>query len=383
MHNSPTKAVVLMSLSAFFSGMVFYAPLATLYRQHRGITVWQMSIIESVSLALMMALELPWGYIADRIGYRRTLILSFSFLFVSKIVFFGANNFFLFLLERILLAIAFSALSGVDIAYLHQCKAGHKELAQYQGSMFLGLFAVALVFPLFTEVYTQSALLTIGSHLCALLFILLLPREGRAGEASSLPKRSLVKTITALVRNKPLLLYVGGNSMLFGINQVVTLLLVQLCYLEVGLPLSLFGIPFLLLTGISSAGSLLSAPFVARIGALPATVSAFFLSFAGLLLLSSLHAVVVVLVGAVLVRVGAVLVQPLYFSVTAKASDGAALATALSLNSLVGSCMELVLTLILGFLAETNLALSLLIAGGLLIGALGTLWYSRSILHES
>ncbi|HKL56812.1 MAG TPA: hypothetical protein VJ854_00310 [Sphaerochaeta sp.] len=89
MHNSPTKAVVLMNLSAFFSGMVFYAPVATLYRQSRGITVWQMSIIEAVSLVLMMALELPWGYVADRIGYKRTLSLSFLFLFVSKIVFFG------------------------------------------------------------------------------------------------------------------------------------------------------------------------------------------------------------------------------------------------------------------------------------------------------
>ncbi|HKM08350.1 MAG TPA: MFS transporter [Sphaerochaeta sp.] len=136
MQNANKKAVVLMNLSAFFSGMVFYAPVATLYRQNRGITIWQMSIIEAVSLALMMALELPWGYISDRIGYRRTLIISFSFLFVSKIVFFGADNFSLFLMERILLAIAFSALSGVDIAYLHRCNAGHKELGWYQGSMF-------------------------------------------------------------------------------------------------------------------------------------------------------------------------------------------------------------------------------------------------------
>lgn len=181
MHISHTKVVVLMNFSAFFSGMVFYAPVATLYRQSRGISIWQMSIIEAVSLALMMALELPWGYISDRIGYRRTLVLSFSFLLVSKIVFFGADSFSLFLLERILLAIAFSALSGVDIAYLHRCGATHKELAQYQGCMFLGLLAVAFVFPFLAEVYAQSASLTIVSHLFALLCILLLPRERGGG----------------------------------------------------------------------------------------------------------------------------------------------------------------------------------------------------------
>ena len=382
MQNANKKAVVLMNLSAFFSGMVFYAPVATLYRQNRGITIWQMSIIEAVSLALMMALELPWGYISDRIGYRRTLIISFSFLFVSKIVFFGADNFSLFLMERILLAIAFSALSGVDIAYLHRCNAGHKELGWYQGSMFLGLLSVALVFPLFTEVYTQSAFLTIVSHLCALLFILLLPRESRIENDFALQKKSMAETITTLVQNKPLLLYVGGNTVLFGINQMITLILVQLCYVRVGIPISMFGFPFLLLVGISSVGSFLSASFATRLGAFPATVSAFLLSLAGLILLSSLHGVFVVLLGAVLIRLGATLVQPLYFSVTAKASEGSDLATALSLNSLLGTCVELFLTLVLGFLAEKNLALSLQIAGLLLVVALVAIMYSRSILRR-
>ena len=247
MHNSPTKAVVLMNLSAFFSGMVFYAPVATLYRQNRGITVWQMSIIESITLVLMMALELPWGYVADRIGYKRTLSLSFLFLFVSKIVFFGANSFSLFLVERLLLAIAFSAQSGVDIAYLHRCGASHRQLAQYQGSLFLGLVVVALVFPLFSEVYSQSALFTIISHFLALSVILFLPRENQKEGDFSHPKPSIVGTIETLVKNRMLLTYIGGSTVLFGLNQVVTLLLAQLCYVRVGIPLALFGFPFLLL----------------------------------------------------------------------------------------------------------------------------------------
>ncbi len=382
MHNANKKAVVLMNLSAFFSGMVFYAPVATLYRQNRGITLWQMSIIEAVNLALVMALELPWGYIADRIGYRRTLVLSFSFLFVSKVVFFGADSFSLFLFERILLAIAFSAISGVDIAYLHRCKAGHKELGQYQGSMFLGLFAVALVFPLFTEVFTQSAFLTIVSHFFALVFILLLPRESTGDDFSSLPKVSLVKTISVLAKNTTLLLYVIGNTVLFGINQMVTVFLVQLCYKRVGIPLSMFGLPFILLVVSSFCFSYLSAPLVAHLGGFAVTVCAFVLSCMGLVLLSSLQGVVVVLLGTVMIRLGATLVQPLYFSITAKASEGSDIATSLSLNSLLGTCIELFLTLILGFLAEKNLALSLQIAGGLLVGSLGAIWYSRSIFHE-
>lgn len=383
MHNPTTRALVLMNLSAFFSGMVFYAPIATLYRQNRGITIWQMSIIEAVSLSLMMALEIPWGYVADRIGYRRTLVASFSLLFISKIVFFSATSFPLFLIERILLAIAFSALSGVDIAYLHSYKAGQKELGHYQGSMFLGLLVVALVFPLFTEIFVQSAFLTIVSHLFALSFIQLLPREKRGGVEGAHPKTSLQETIGALAKNRKVLFFVIGNTLLFGINQMVTIILVQLFYARVGIPLSMFGLPFLLLVVSSSLCSYLSAALVARLGGFPLTAFAFMLSVVGLLLLSTLGGVVVVLLGSVMVRMGATLVQPLYFSVTAKASEGRALATSLSINSLLGTCIELFLTLVLGFLAEKSLALSLQIAIGLLILALGLIYSSRSLLTES
>ncbi|MDY0287687.1 MAG: MFS transporter [Sphaerochaeta sp.] len=383
MHNANKRALVLMNLSAFFSGMVFYAPIATLYRQNRGISVWQMSVIEAISLVLMMALELPWGYIADRIGYRRTLMVSFSLLFISKIVFFGATTFSIFLFERILLAIALSALSGVDIAYLHTCKATQKELGHYQGSMFLGLLAVALIFPLFREVYIQSAFLTIITHLIALLFILCLPRESHVADESSLPKISILKTVTTLVYNKKLLLYVGANAVLFGVNQVVTIFLVQLCYARVGIALSMFALPFLLLVITSTCLSYLSAPLVTRFGAFPLTVGAFMLACIGLILLSSLHDSVVVIFGSVLIRIGATLVQPLYFSVTAKVSEGSDLATSLSLNSLLGTCIELLLTLVLGFWAERNLALSLQGAGVALIGALVALYFSRSLIRGS
>lgn len=63
-----------MLLLGFLQAMVFYAPIATLYRQAQGITLSQITIIESICLALCLLLELPWGIVADKIGYKRTMI---------------------------------------------------------------------------------------------------------------------------------------------------------------------------------------------------------------------------------------------------------------------------------------------------------------------
>ena len=72
---------------ALLQGMVFYGPIATLYRQAQGVSVLEITIIESISLALGILLEIPWGVLADRIGYRRTMICCSGLYFISKIVF--------------------------------------------------------------------------------------------------------------------------------------------------------------------------------------------------------------------------------------------------------------------------------------------------------
>lgn len=63
------KNIYLMYAISCLQGMVFYGPIATLYRQAQGVTVFEITLIESISLVLCLLLELPWGIIADRIGY--------------------------------------------------------------------------------------------------------------------------------------------------------------------------------------------------------------------------------------------------------------------------------------------------------------------------
>ena len=48
-----------MHAISFFQGMVFYSSIATLYRQAAGISVFQITVIESVSLVLSFVFEIP------------------------------------------------------------------------------------------------------------------------------------------------------------------------------------------------------------------------------------------------------------------------------------------------------------------------------------
>lgn len=86
---------ILYSMSSL-QGMVFYSSVSTLYRQAAGITLFQLSVIEGISLVLTIVLELPWGILADYIGYRRTMIICSFLFFLSKLVFWQADSFLIF-----------------------------------------------------------------------------------------------------------------------------------------------------------------------------------------------------------------------------------------------------------------------------------------------
>ncbi|WP_320127726.1 MFS transporter [uncultured Sphaerochaeta sp.] len=375
MNNTSRRALVLMNLSAFCSGMVFYAPVATLYRQTRGLDLAQIALIEAISLALTLALELPWGHLADRIGYRLTLVISFFFLFISKIVFFSAFSFSLFVVERVLLAIANSAASGVDTAYLASFDSRQKTFGVYQGFQFAGLVVVALAFPFFSKVYHDSALLTIFSNGLAFIFILFLPREVPDKVLQKKKKHVPLRvSLEQVWKDWPFLIFIASVSLLFSVNQVVTVFLVQVCYRNAGLDASSFGYPFLILVVLSFLAAVLSTRLTEFFGKIGSFILCFALSFLGVLLLAWQKNLVVVLLGVFALRFGAAALYPLVISIEAKQAQGKQSATILSVYALFSEGIELLLTLVLGTLANTNLSFSLLLAGGIvLIGLFGIL----------
>ena len=87
------KNIPLLCVITFLQGMVFYASVATLYREAAGLSMLQIGTIEAVNLALSMALEVPWGWLADRIGYRRTMIACNVLFLVTKVIFWQAEGF--------------------------------------------------------------------------------------------------------------------------------------------------------------------------------------------------------------------------------------------------------------------------------------------------
>jgi len=210
------KNIYLFYAIALFQGMVFYAPVATLYRQSRGIGIFQITLIESISLALCLALEIPWGFVADKIGYKKTILICNLLYFASKIVFWKANGFAMFLVERLMLSVVMSGLSGCDSAFLY-ISAGKDDAPRvfgiYSAMGTAGLLTASAVFSLFLrDDYALSGLLTVFSYGVSLVLTLFSTEVENNVENPKSFYEQIKELLTVLKSGRQFLLFFNCSS---------------------------------------------------------------------------------------------------------------------------------------------------------------------------
>ena len=229
---------ILYSIS-FLQGMVFYSSVSTLYRQAAGITLFQLSVIEGISLVLTIVLELPWGILADYIGYRRTMISCSFLFFLSKLVFWQADSFFDFLSERILISITIAGLSGVDSSILYLSvprEEVHRAFSIYGNLSEAGLLCSAAIYAGWMKnqyrlaggwtvlVYGVAALLSLGIQ------------DVRPGEQEKRNEKSFVflDAFRQLLKNKMLELFLIAVALFQESHHMIVIFLNQLQYIKCG-----------------------------------------------------------------------------------------------------------------------------------------------------
>ena len=244
------KNIILMCAIAFLQGMVFYSAVSTIYRQTQGITLLEMGIIESVLSILILILEVPWGMVCDRIGYKKTLIICNFIYLLSKIVFWRADSFMLFLCERILLGIVISGLSGCDSALIY-VSTGKEEAAgvfgYYHASSTIRMMIASLMFSLFIkDDILKSGVWTIYPYALAFLLTFFLKDvKGKNDNITSFSKEGFSYCLKSL---KKMFLFLIAATLLTETTHTLGVFYNQLQYEQVGISVEWYGILYTLMT---------------------------------------------------------------------------------------------------------------------------------------
>ena len=353
----------------FLQGLIFYGAISTVYRQARGLSMAEIFLIESVSWILMLLLEVPWGWFADRFGYKRTLVIANFVFFASKIVFFAAASFPMFLFERVLLSVALSGLSGCDVTLLYLSKAPETDserlFARYGWFSTGGLLAASLLSPLILRIsMAATAWLTMIPYGAAFVMTLfLIDVKGNREE-----KPSILGSFRVILKNRCFLLFVAAGALLTEVVQSVTVFLNQLQYTRSGIGITWFGLLLALMQVIrliTVKSHVLSGRF-GRLRAIGGLLLVILLACCGLIFTAS-PVVSVLLMG--LVSGSMALIAPMVTDEQNSSVKTGDRATILSVYSMSGSVVAAAVNPLIGVAADRSVALGFAVCAALAAAA--------------
>lgn len=235
---------------SFLQMTLFPMAIITLFwKDHIGLSLTQILLLQSILSIVMVVMEYPTGYISDRIGYRTALSLASLLGMLGWGVYTVAATFSHVLFAEILLGVSLAFISGSDSALLYESlKADGKEqaYARYQGRMggfaqtgeSLGALCAGLL-------YARSPLLPFALQVGVWLLALLLTRS------LAEPQRQITATVShltdalhsvryALVENRRLRSIILLNSFL-GLASFYPVWLIQPYMQHAGVPVTWFG----------------------------------------------------------------------------------------------------------------------------------------------
>lgn len=353
-------------------GMVFYASIATLYREAAGVGIFGITVIESLSLILSLMLELPWGLVAERIGYKATMVVCSVLFFVSKLVFWRADGFASFLAERLLLAVVVSGLSGVDAAVLYlSAGEAHSQrvFGWYDAAGTAGMLLSTLCYALFIgSDYRLAALLTCIPYGAAAVLSLFLEEVRAESAEKAAPVSVFRESLRMLLRVRGLLALVLCGAVFDVAVQNVSVFLNQLQYVRCGLSPSAIGLCALLTAAAGLSGPL-SDPLTRRLKEGVFGTGLLMTSAAVCVLLAFTDDARLSVCGVAALCLDAALFRPLAAVMENRMVVTDDRATALSVHAFLADGMAAALDPVIGAAANADLSGALMLCGGLCLAA--------------
>ena len=311
------------------------------------------------------------------------MIVCNALFFVSKIIFWQSQSFGGFLLERALLAVVLSGISGVDTSILYlSCgeKNSHRAFGIFEGLGAAGVLFSAAVYTVFIgESYRIAGFLTVISYGIAALLSFGLTE---VRQVPKVQKRSLGYFFALLketVFDRRLLLLIVATGLITEVNQTVTVFFNQLQYTKAGMSVRLISAVYILVT-VSGLLSVLSAPLTKRLK--PKSFGTLLFAVCGFscFMLAFTENAFVSVFGVLLVSVSFRLFFPLGTQLINEAITTDDRATALSMGTLITDLIGVFTNLVFGKLADDNLSTAMRFGGILCI--LGLLLYLISFVKK-
>jgi MFS family permease len=133
MTNETARNPSLLVAASALRAALFPIPVITLFwKDEIGMSLGEIMLLQAIFGATIVLLEFPSGYVADRLGYRRSLLTGAVFFVVGWVAYAMGNTFGAMVFAEVLLGIGMAFTSGADSALLFVSVDSSSDIAQYR-----------------------------------------------------------------------------------------------------------------------------------------------------------------------------------------------------------------------------------------------------------
>lgn len=287
-------------------------------------------------------------------GYKKTLIVVNGLFFVSKIVFYMAFSFKIFLLERLILSVVMAGLSGCDTALIYGSidkEDTQKVFGRYHACMTVGFLVASIASTFIVQVSIEStAFYTIIPYGIAAVLTLFLKEVTVKAEQ----KGNILKTAKEAFADKSIILFVLAIALVVEVVQAITVFLNQAQYLKSGIDPKYFGL-IIAFIQVARLISVKANVISKRLGNIR-TITVFMVSIVIGVVLLILTANPVISVGCVvLLSVSISIIGPIEVDIKNQCINGHERATILSIYSMLGGLIGSLGNIVIGKMADHSL----------------------------
>ncbi|SDR35757.1 MFS transporter [Natronobacterium texcoconense] len=227
-RDGPQPVVLTYYLYQAADSVGFIWPIFTLFLLWNDLTYTQIGTLSALSAILVVSLELPTGYVADRYGRRTALAIGMTAMAVSTAGFVVADTFLEFAALYALWALSMALQSGTADAWLYDALRGAVDDRSFThvrgrgGSVYQWMSAVTMVAGGFLYVvhptypFVASALL----NAVGVLIVLAMPRNPRFESSTGDDRvgvRESVSILTTQFATPALRVFVVYVALFFGV----------------------------------------------------------------------------------------------------------------------------------------------------------------------
>lgn len=253
----------------FLNGLVFFAPIALLVRTQAGVSEHIFFLLQALLSGVIFLGEIPTGFITDKIGYRKSLILAQILLLTARSLLLGAflsHSVWLFVAEAVVEGIAACFTSGTGSAYLYNLygEEGYLAKTTHAGNFGTAGFIISTV--AYAGIYKVSGITgllaaTAAADLGSVAMAFSLDKEEKNQRVSGKEKeQTSIGSSLSILRHPKAILFVAALSIFS-----IAWLLINFFYVEkmaaCGLPVEWLSAVIL----IYSAVQMLSEPILEKL----------------------------------------------------------------------------------------------------------------------